>query len=144
MTKPHGDFLPGDLVEYNYLARHWQPREGTTTVHPRLASGRYLEAPVGHYSIGTRLTKRMLDNIRKAGYTELKVHEEPPPWVPEARRAMESQAHSMDWMDRLAGYYTKGSLMDALTSGYTSADPNTPVAMIPQLVLRGRISQLGE
>jgi hypothetical protein len=144
MTEPYGEYLPGDVVEYGYLERHWKPRPDSRKVHPRLATGLYLEKPVGHYSIGTRLTKKMVDDLKKGGYKEVTVHGKPPPFQPEMRRAMESMSHAGDWMDRMSGYYTKGSLMDALYSGTTATDPSRKTAVIPQIVLRGNISQIGE
>jgi len=142
VTEPFMDFLPDDIVEYNYISRHWTPRDTSREVGPKLGLGLYLEQPAGQYTIGTKLTKRMVNNLASGGFNKVLVNENPPPFESEMRRAMESAAHSDDWLDRASGYYAKGSLLDALYSGTTETNPNKPTAVVPGIVLTGKIPEV--
>jgi len=144
IDKPYGDFLPGDIVEFSALSRHYQPREGAVAANPTQSVGRYLEKPVAYHTIGTRITRPMAKELKALGYGDLLVHSEPPPFSPEMRRAMDASRYSLSWMDRLGGFYLKRSLLDALYSGQTSSDPTNPVDLIPQIVMEGRIRPIKE
>jgi len=90
------------VVEYDDLVRGYTPRFGSRTIAPKQAIGLYLERPVLHYSIGTRVTPRMAKMLEENKTGELLAHAEPPSFVPEMTRAMETLSHSRDW-NRPAG-----------------------------------------
>jgi len=142
ITQPYAGFLPGDIVEYPAIERRYEPRQDARQIPARKAVGYYLGKPVGYYTISTKLTDSMAKRLESIGMKEVLAHPEPPPFEPVMRRAMESMSHSEDWLDRLGGYYAKNSILDALYSGTTSTDPTKPTAVIPSLVLRGRIPQI--
>ena len=67
ITDPDGvqGWLIDDLADYNALASKWQPREGAYKAKTSASIGKYLELPTLHYSIGTRVTKRVADTLMK-------------------------------------------------------------------------------
>lgn len=142
ITKPYQNYLPGDIVEFSALTRHWEPREGAKEVPTSQAKGMYLEKPSAHYSIGTQLNGKDVKWLQKMGYDNVLAHSEPPPFEPVMKRAMETSKYSDDFIDRLSGYYSRGSLFDSLYNGRAQSDPSNPEAMIPQIVLSGNIMRM--
>jgi hypothetical protein len=82
--------------------------------------GHYLERPVLHYSIGTRIGKSVIGNLEKYGIKNIEAHKEPPPFEPEMIRGMASASTDPDWMTRMMGSYQQKSLLNATHRGGVS------------------------
>jgi DNA-directed RNA polymerase subunit beta' len=135
ITEPYGprDTVMDDLVEYDYATRDWQPRSGSAMAAPSLARGKYLERPVLSYSVGTRITPRIAKALQAGKIPEVLVHNDPPPFVPEMTRAMETLAGSEDWMVQLGGFHLKKNFLEGVHRGKGS-DPHG-TSFIPALAL---------
>jgi hypothetical protein len=70
----HGDYGPDDVVPYSRMERIYKPRSGYVTLAPKSAIGKYLERPCLHYTIGTKVRPRMLDDFADFGVKALDVH----------------------------------------------------------------------
>jgi hypothetical protein len=115
------DTLPDDVVEYDGIVRGYQPRFGFRMLAPKQSVGLYLEKPVLHYSIGTRVTPRVAKTLDDHKIGTVTAHADPPSFVPEMTRAMETLAHSDDWMVRMGGLYgVKRSVLKGVQRGITS------------------------
>ncbi len=125
MVDEDENHIPGDVVPYQQLESNWVPRDGSRPSHPRNAVGRYLERPVLHYTIGTRVTPSMLPLFDEFGVQELEVHDEEPPFRPHMVRAMASIGHDPDWMTRFLGSNQKKSLLSATHRGAISDTRST-------------------
>ncbi|NBO18846.1 MAG: hypothetical protein EBV03_06405, partial [Proteobacteria bacterium] len=90
LTDEYGDYVPDDLIPYSMLERNWTPRPGSVRGNPKSLSGHYLERPVLHYSIGTKIGKSVIGNLEKYGIKDIEAHKEPPPFEPEMVRGMAS------------------------------------------------------
>lgn len=112
--------IQDDVVEYDTLIRDWKPRPGFKSAAPRAAVGSYLEAPVLHYSVGTRITPRVADSLKKANIASVTYHESPPPFVPEMTRAMDTLSSSEDWMTQLSGFNLKKNLLKSVHRAHES------------------------
>ena len=123
--------LPGDLVEYSSIARNYRPRYGFKVARPAAVVGHYLERPVNQYSIGTRITKRVADDLDQSGVQQVTAHAEPAPFQPKMVRAMEQSLVAPDWQTRLGGSYMERGLLDSLHKGVPSAEHST--SYIPSL-----------
>lgn len=121
----HGDSLPGDVLSYAQVERDWRPRDGARTVPASSAVGEYLEAPVLHHAVGTRVTKGMLDELGEFGVKELLVHRDPPPFAPTMIRAMSNLENDPDWMTRHLGANIQRGLLDATHRGLSSDTDGT-------------------
>jgi len=117
-----GDAIPDDVVEFNTITRRYVPRSGSHDVRLMQAKGRYLEKPYLQYSIGTRVTPKVLDDLKQAGYTSVLSHEDEPPFVPEMVRAMETISYADDWMTRLGGFHLKKGLVESVHRGRESKE----------------------
>lgn len=125
LTDEVGDYVPDDVVPYSVLERTYQPREDAQLTKPEQAVGRYLERPVLHYSVGTRVRPSMLKEMGKFGVQQIHAHRDPPPFQPEMVRGMYNVANDPDWMTRMLGSGQKKSLLTAAQRGATSDTEGT-------------------
>lgn len=112
--------LPDDIVEYDDFAARYVPREGAKAMKTKLARGKYLEQPVLHYSIGTRMTPRVMVELQEHGVSDVMVHDNQPDFEPEMQRAMDSLSHDKDWMTRMGGFHLQKNLLKSVHRGATS------------------------
>lgn len=120
LTDEYGDYVPDDVVPYSAIERNWTPREGSVAAAPSSLSGHYLEKPVLHYSIGTKIGKNVLNNLNKYGVKTVQAHKEPPPFQPEMVRGMANISNDPDWMTRMLGSYQEKGLMNSVQRGLSS------------------------
>lgn len=112
--------LPDDIIPYDDLASKYQPRSGARQVRPEMAKGRFLERPVLHYSIGTRVTPSVISTLRKHGVKQVVSHDDPPAFEPYMVRGLETTIHDPDFFRRLSGFYPGKGFLDAARRGGTS------------------------
>jgi DNA-directed RNA polymerase subunit beta' len=140
VTEP--DAIPGaypeDIVSYDYVAAKYEPRKGFQVGEPGKFQGQYLEKPVMHYSIGTRLTPSVVKELKDSGFNEVIAHPNPPPFKPTMTRAMESLVGDRDWMVQLGGFNLKKTFLENVQRGSTSQLHGT--SWIPALA-SGEISK---
>ena len=140
ITEP--DVLPGtypeDTVSYDYLASRYEPRQGFVTGKPSGYINHYLEKPVLHYSIGTRITPSVIKHLNESGFDDVVAHKNPPPFKPTMTRAMMSLLGDKDWMVQLGGFNLKKTFLDNVQRGSSSQIHGT--SWIPSLAT-GEISK---
>jgi hypothetical protein len=112
--------VPDDIVPYSALEQNWQPRTGSVSGAPQAVVGHYLEQPVLHYSIGTKIGKNVAANLNKYGIKNVQAHKEPPPFEPEMVRGMSNISNDTDWMTRMLGSYQEKGLMNSVHRGLSS------------------------
>lgn len=119
VTDPDGleDALPDDIVPYDRIAQGYQQRYGTKNLPIGMSRGKYLEEPVLHYSIGTRVTPRVVDNLKEFGVSQVRVHDDEPSFAPHMVRAVMSSAHHPDVFRRLGGFHIQKGFFDAVHRG---------------------------
>ncbi len=125
LTEESGEYSPDDVVSYDQLEHDWVPRPGHRTAAAGSALGKYLEKPVLHYSIGTKVTKSMLPTLKEFGINDLTVHDEPPPFKPEMVRGLENLQHDPDWLTQQLGSNLKKSFLRSVHRGATSDSAGT-------------------
>lgn len=118
-------WLPGDVVKYSVIASEWQPREDAVKESPDKAANKYLEEPVLYYTIGTRITPKVAENMKKYGFNEITVSPTPPPFASEYMRPAAALQTDEHWLPRLAGERLKDSLFDAARKGITDTYDST-------------------
>lgn len=120
LNDEYGDYAPDDVVPYSVIERNWTPREGSVLAAPNTLTGHYIEKPVLHYSIGTKIGKNVLTNLNKYGVKTIQAHKEPPPFQPEMVRGMANISNDPDWMTRMLGSYQEKGLMNSVQRGLSS------------------------
>lgn len=139
MTDFWGGHTPDDVVSYNHIESNWSPRAGFVTKNPRAAVGKYLETPVLHHTIGTKIRPSMLPEFERFGVDHVNVHDTPPPFRPQLLRATENLQHDSDWQVRLGGQYLQRGLLDAAHRGLSSSTTGT--SFIPAMIQGQDISK---
>lgn len=122
ITHPDGykGWLPDDIVEYETLASKWEPRADSKLMSPKMAINHYLEKPVLHLTIGTRITPKLVKILEEAKIDKILVNESAPPFEPIFIRPLMALAQKENWMSRLAGFGLKKSLLEAVHRGRTA------------------------
>lgn len=141
LTEELGDWAPDDVMPYQYLERKWRPRDGYHVADPTAVKGQYLERPVLHYSIGTRIQPSVIKKLQKHGVKQIYAHPEPPPFEPEMVRGMANISQDPDWMTRMLGSYQKNSLLTAAHRGAVSDTAGT--SYVPALAQGKDFGQYG-
>lgn len=131
MNDEFSDWLPGDVVSYQTLERNWHPREGFKQLEPKAAVGQYLEKPVLHYTVGTKIQPSMIKDMDEFGIKNLAVHENPPPFEPLMVRSEDSLQHDPDWVSQMYGSGLKKNLLKSVHRGATSDEKGT--SFVPSL-----------
>jgi DNA-directed RNA polymerase subunit beta' len=125
------DALPDDLVDYDTLASRYVPRHGAAAGKPKSAVGRYLEQPILHYSLGTRVTPSVAKDLEDAGVGEVLTHNQAPSFEPRMVRAMEQGSKDPDPVARLGSSYLERSTLEAAHRARTSQPQGT--SFVPSL-----------
>lgn len=127
ITDPDGykDWLPGDIVSYSDIAATYTPRESAAKTRATEAVGKYLEVPVLHYSIGTRITKDVADTLNRHGFDSVLTAQTPPPFDAVFLRPSAVLQNDGNWLPRLAGERLYDSMFDAAQRGITDSYDST-------------------
>jgi hypothetical protein len=116
------NYLPDEIVRYGSFLRSYQPSEGAMEIDPDNASGKYLERPVLHYSIGTKITPSVVKNLKKFGESKLLVSDKKPSFEPQMIRLMDSPSFNDDWMSQFGSSYIQKNLKKNVVSGESTSD----------------------
>jgi len=132
LTDEIGPHNPDDVISYSTLEHDWQPRPGTMPMSPSSAVNKYLEKPVLHYSIGTKVKPSMLKQLNEFGINQVEVHPDPPPFVPEMQRGATQLSNDPDWMTRHLGSGLQKSMLDSVHRGLSADTMGT--SFVPALL----------
>lgn len=133
LTAETEDNVPDDIIPYSTLEHTYKPRENYQILDPKKALGQYLERPVLHYTIGTKIRPSMLKDFSEFGVKNLTVHSEPPPFEPYMVRGMYQLQHDPDWMTQMYGSGLKKSLLTSVHRGAKSEERGT--SFVPSLAI---------
>jgi hypothetical protein len=125
VTQEFDDYTPDDVVPYNEIAARWQPRETSKVELTDRLTGKYLERPVLHYSVGTRITPSVRQMLQKHKIKQVTTNEEPPPFEPELVRATDLLRTDSDWMTRQIGTGLQKGLLESAHRGRVSDEEST-------------------
>lgn len=123
--------LPGDVVRYDSLARRYRAREDAAMTPVASARGMYLEQPLLHYTIGTKVNNRVLSDLKKKGVTSILAHKEAPRFTPDVQRLFVHPMKDQDWMARMSGFNLKTGFLESVHTGGTSDEHST--SFVPAL-----------
>lgn len=96
-------WIYGDIASYTKLEAGWKTRKDSYESNISAASGKYLDKPVLHYTIGTRLTPSIIKDISEAGVSKVVVNDKEPPFKPVQLSAKQYVAQDEDWIAALSG-----------------------------------------
>jgi DNA-directed RNA polymerase subunit beta' len=112
-----GDYLPDDVASYSRLATTYRPPENTKKVAPKAALGQYLQKPTLHYTIGTRITPKVIKHLEDR-QQEVYASPDEPLFRPDMQR-LRTATHNADraWIAGQTTSYLKGNLVDNAVRG---------------------------
>jgi hypothetical protein len=103
------------------LEKFYQPRQDAVQMPASSATGKYLERPVLHYTIGTKIRPSVVKNLQEFGLADkITVHDAPPPFRPQMVRGMAIAAHDPDWIASMQGSGIKARTLTAVHRGHSS------------------------
>ncbi len=146
LTDEYGDYATDDIIPYTMIASSYKPRLGCVEDTPENCKNFYLEKPVLHYTIGTRITPSVIKTLKDYGVKNVLAHHDAPPFEPEMVRGMAHVSKDPDWGTRLLGGYNKDSLLEAARRGgvsYTKGTSYVPALAFgdPEFGEEGAISK---
>lgn len=123
ITHPDGlsDFLPGSTVHYQAIEKNYAVRPDAVKARVDQAYNMFLEQPVLHYTIGTRITKSIIENLKKNKIDSITVHKENPGFAPKMHRLLDVPMHEEDWMHQLYSTNLEKRLVTAVNTGMQSS-----------------------
>jgi hypothetical protein len=116
------EYLPDDIVRYGSFVRSYQPRETSYEADVMQAQGKFLERPVLHYSIGTKITPSVANRLKKFGENKVFVNDEKPAFESRMIRLMDAPSYNEDWMAQFGSSYIQKNLKKNVLSGDASSD----------------------
>lgn len=119
VTSPEGfgNYLPDDLVDYAAAEQTYKMPETTRLAAPGDSIGSYLQQPSLHYTIGTKITPKVAQDLRDNGYDKVYADNTPPAFEPEMVRLRTSSHQTRDWLASLGTSYLTQQLNESATRG---------------------------
>lgn len=124
-TDDFGSYLPGDVVPYDRLEADWKPRAGSVELTPKMARNLYLERPVLHYTLGTRVTPSVAANLEQFGIKNVLAHHETPPFQPTMIGGRDTLFYDPDWQTRMYGSQLQKATLRGAWEGAESDEHGT-------------------
>jgi DNA-directed RNA polymerase subunit beta' len=110
-------YLPGDVVQYNEYRHAYTPSDQAKDYNPEAALGKYLEKPVLHYSIGTRITPSVAARLKGVNIDSVSASDREPDFIPRMIRLRTAPAETDSWVQQLSTSYIKSNLQEAAIEG---------------------------
>lgn len=111
------DLLPDDIISYNQFSRIYNPPEDTKREPIKSAIGKYLQQPVLHYTIGTRITPKVAKRLEEVGRKDAYVSPTEPNFGASMVRLRTAAHAQRDWLASMHTSYLKKNLAEAAIRG---------------------------
>lgn len=121
----YNGYMINDVVPYDTFASDYEPRPDSKELAPVLSRNKFLERPVLHYSIGTRVTPAVIKNLKENGIDKITVNDKTPVFEPYIVRTKSLLQTDPDWQTQLAGENLKKALLQDARLGATSTPEGT-------------------
>lgn len=121
----YNGYMINDVVPYDTFAFDYEPRENSKELPPVLSKNKFLEAPVLHYSIGTRITPAVIKELKANNIDKVMVNDKEPVFTPYIVRTKSLLQTDPDWQTALSGENLKKTLLQNARLGGTSTPEGT-------------------
>lgn len=112
-----GAYLPDDIIDYNHLQAYYKMPETSRIMNAKDAIGKYLQAPVLHYSIGTKITPKVAKDLQDKDMADVYVDDKEPKFKPEMIRLRAASHTNPDWMASMGTSYLTKQLNESAVKG---------------------------
>jgi DNA-directed RNA polymerase subunit beta' len=122
ITDPEGlgDYTHDQIVSYSAIEKDYTPRAAAKELRLDLAYGKYLERTELHYTIGTKVTSAVINELKEHGIESILVHDNPPNFEPVMVRLVDIPEHHDDWMHVLNSTNLAKRFVNMVNKGATS------------------------
>ena len=122
ITDPEGigDYLPDQVVSYSAIEKDYETRKNSKQLRVDLAYGKYLEKPELHYTIGTKITTAVINELKEHHIESVLANDDPPLFEPTMVRLVDIPEHSQDWMHVLNSTNLAKRFVNMVNKGATS------------------------
>lgn len=107
-------YLPDDSVRESEFLETYKPPDDTTETLVDKSVGGYLQKPVLHYTVGTRVTPKIAERMRGAGVQNVLSSRETPWYTADMKRLRVASHDSKDWLVGLGTSYLSSQMRDSL------------------------------
>jgi DNA-directed RNA polymerase subunit beta' len=114
---PDDPFMPDDVISYSYMANKYTPPASTVKMETDKAIGKYIQVPVLHYTIGTKVTPSIAKRLQSVDKNNVYVSDTAPTFKPDMIRLRTASNPQRDWMAGLHTSYLKKNLSDSAARG---------------------------
>lgn len=136
-------FNPGELIPYSTFAASYVPRDDShETEASSSALNSYLERPVLHYTIGTKIRPSVLKNLKEFGIKSILTNKEPPAFTPKMISSRGFLKSDPDWLTRMAGSNLSQGLLDSVATSASSDLKGT--SFVPGLAFDPHFGESGK
>lgn len=142
VDEPFGQYLPGDIARYSSIENTYVPREDSEIKDPEDSINEYLEKPVLHYTIGTRITPKVAKKLKQWGITGIVVNKHKPPFTPIYQWAEHVAGLDRDWMSQMLSTHLEKRLLESVAEG--SIADVTGTSYVPALAEGVRFGYSGK
>jgi DNA-directed RNA polymerase subunit beta' len=115
-----GDYLPDQVVSYSAVEKDYEPRKNSKQLRTDLAYGKYLEKPELHYTIGTKVTTAVINELKENGIESVLANDDQPLFEPTMVRLVDIPEHNQDWMHVLNSTNLAKRFVNMVNKGATS------------------------
>lgn len=110
-------YLPDDVVSYNYLANNYVPDKNSSKYRATEAVGKYLQSPVLHYTIGTKVTPKIAKHISEVSQDPVFASDIGPKFDTDMIRLRTASHSNRDWLASMHTSYLKSQIAESATRG---------------------------
>ena len=110
------DNLPGDVITLTKAQSIYKPTKAQI-VKTEDGVGKYLAKQYLHYTVGTKLTPSMVNELASSGYKAITVTDYEPPFSSLMIRLDDIPAYKDNWIERLYSNHLKQRILDSVSSG---------------------------
>lgn len=121
----YNGYMVNDVVPYDSFAYDYEPRPDSKDLDPGMSKNKFLERPVLHYSIGTRVTPAVIKTLKENKVSKITVNDKEPVFTPYIVRTKSLLQTDPDWQTQLAGENLKKTLLQDARLGATSTPEGT-------------------
>ena len=123
ITDPEGlkEHLPDEVTHYNAIEKDYKVRKDAVDTRVDKAIGKYLEQPVLHYTIGTKITADIADTLKKHGHQSVLVNDAALPFEAMHPRLVDIPSYEDDFFHNLYSTYLQRQLIHKVNTGAISS-----------------------
>lgn len=108
-------FVPGDVISVSQVRKAFEGRG--SEMHTKDSAGKVLTSAHGNHLPGTKITKRVMEDLRGQGINRVKATGSPMRLTPVMAAATRTPLLNPNWMQRLGYRYQKATIINAATYG---------------------------